>query len=752
MKAVFITFLSCLLPWSGATAGDYKVFPPKDPVECQASEFHVYCAEGIALRQPPAHPDFLWLNTNVEDEEAKDAKGEVHSIKHGVIRFVPLRAGTLEVPPLPATVDGSQVLLRYEPITVSANRLPPNATRMATLWNGAVEPPAFAMAGESFDLEILLFAAQGSNAKAEFEEPELLLPNARWQRNSLNIPGFAQKEGSLFYYFGTESYSETTTSENGIEFGVRRYKARFSVGESGTLQGVLAARAGVSDLWRTVYQRVSIPIRPLPPVPRGEFINTALVGQWSFKATLDPEKPVAGQAFTVRLDIDGTGDRYQCTDFDFSGLGFKSLGKSLKDRADSRVDHWRGCFEQRLLPTGQAASFPALVLGSFDPAQGKWIKHSLLAEKSIAGVTAQLTRPNLTTTPGLGERVRRPVWRNFPPTLLPLAALATLLPLGASWLRRRLDSRDPRRAVLRRQRALLVRELGNADPTKAAALLEQEGLSLLRAHLGMPDAAVPGEIANALSRDAAGSELAQVLRENDARRFSGGSAVLDGPKLARLFARLALLFILSGMAPLLQAMTPEECDAASRNGEWERAASGYDELIQQDPERPALYLNLAKVLTSAGRLQEARAACHTALLLEPRDGEARALHASLLLQLNQPPEFSVGFWRPDQLLAIAAILWIAAWVLFGLQRLNWLPLRWPAFAVLALAICFAGAAAFRSSAYASGQYLVIAKDEPSLPQGAIVRGSPGSDTAWITSSYADGSPRLIMAKHLRAIW
>jgi hypothetical protein len=753
MRTHFLTTIVALvLAWTTALAGNYELFPPKQAVESRLAEFHVYTTDDLTLQLPPAHRDFIWLDTKLEDQETKDAEGVARRIHHGVFRCIPLRTGTLEAPPLPATVAGSKVLLRFEPLVVATNPLPADATRMVTLWNGATTPPTTAVAGESIDLEILLFGAREKTKAVTFGDPELMIPNARWQSVSTNLIVGGNIKITPFHMFDRyNNYSQTSTRENDVDFTVRRYKTRFSVGESGTLEGVLAARVGVGGQSRHVIQHVSIPIRPLPPAPRGEFFNTGLVGLWSFKATMDPPQPVAGRPFTLRIDIDGIGERYQCKDFDFSGPGFKSMDKSLTDSEDSRFDHWRAHFEQRLLATGQTASFPGVVLGSFDPAQDKWVKHAVLAAQPVTGATAQSDLPDLTITPSTGESIRRPIWLNFPPALMLLAAFAPFLPFAGGLLRKRLDARDPKRAALRRQRAALTRQLEKANATETATLLEQEGMPLLRAHLGLPDAAAPGEIATALARDSAGQELAALLREHNASRFSGGASVLDGRKLAKLFGQLALLFLICAMHPL-HAMTAEECDAAARKGDWESAAKGYEALIQEDNGRPAIHLNLAKVLTSAGRLQEARAACQTTLLLDPGNRSARNLQSSLLHQLNEPPVFSIWLWRPDQILAAATGLWAFAWLALALHRLRWLPVRWPAFAIMGLAVCLAGAGELRAMAYVAGQYLVISNEDPSLPAGKIVRGTPADDAAFVTTSLPDGGTRVIPAKQLRAIW
>src|SRR6478609_117072 len=250
----FTTFVACVLAWTNALAGNYELFPPKQAMASNVAEFHVYSTDDLALQRPPTHRDFIWLDTKVEDQETKDAQGAARVIHHGVFRGIPLRAGSLEAPPLPATVGGSKVLLRYEPITVAANTLPANATRMVTLWNGATSPPTSAVTGESIDLEILLFAARNGSTKAQFEEPELLIPNARWQLVPI-ITMIPPSKSSRFYQFDGTGFSEGSTRENDIDFTVRRYKTRFSIGESGTLEGVLAAKLGVGGLSRSVFQQ-----------------------------------------------------------------------------------------------------------------------------------------------------------------------------------------------------------------------------------------------------------------------------------------------------------------------------------------------------------------------------------------------------------------------------------------------------------------------------------------------------------------
>lgn len=78
--------------------------------------------------------------------------------------------------------------------------------------------------------------------------------------------------------------------------------------------------------------------------------------------------------------------------------------------------------------------------------------------------------------------------------------------------------------------------------------------------------------------------------------------------------------------------------ALGQGGKMKQAIEGLKELVVKHPEEPGLYLNLGVAHRAAGHLEEAEAAFEKTLELDPKDYDAMAERASILLEREKKEE------------------------------------------------------------------------------------------------------------------
>jgi tetratricopeptide (TPR) repeat protein len=380
----------------------------------------------------------------------------------------------------------------------------------------------------------------------------------------------------------------------------------------------------------------------------------------------------------------------------------------LYPKVGSNYDFWEGDFTQTLLPTGKVGTLPAITLASFDTVDDKWRFQKITPTLNLPG-TSDITS-SMTPRIDAGTVTTRPVLLNLPASTFGAFALAPFLPFLFGLAKKRLDSRDPEQRKREQTLKRLIITFKSGQGT--AEEIDNELLPILRHKTRLPSGSTVREIASALDDQ----ELAKSLETHAENSFSTQERPFDFIALGRELTKISLLLLISISS--LKGSSLEEANQAFNEANFTKAISIYDSLIKESPDRGSLHYNLAQAHLSANAPSRARASCHTALLLDPLDKDARSLMSDIRERQGDLTVSRNRFLdlRPDQWVVVAAVIWVMTFLFFGVRKFNSLP-RWPGFTLGAIALLCLGTAAWRQvQHYSSDQYMVLADELPREPK------------------------------------
>lgn len=715
----------------------------------------------------PEHPKIIWLG---QSNRRYKANQNLNSLD-----FVVTAPGLLEFPPIPIVLNSKEFFIRLDDIMVVRNETSKTDTKLLVFWNETDTPPQQVHIGEAVEIQYfeMVEDTPGVGQRRSyplFSEPSSRVEGGQWHQYT-QIPGRRAYPEDYFFSFASggglfsqrnSNYEYQRREIQGIPYQIRIFKARLYFTRLGTVTGNLAATMGTSPSeQRTQVLPFKIEVLPLPPLPNDQALNTGLVGRWDFQSQILPRQPLPSSPLKIRLQVTGQGNPRLRNEFNFAGEGFPSVesqwttAKLYDGREDTNYDEWSGTFEQTLIPTGKVGTLPPRMIAYFDTVKDAWELVEISTALTLPGFTD--VTASLTPRAASGKSITRPVLLNLPVATFAAFAFAPFLPFLFGFARRKLDARDPILKAREKKLARLVQSFrsGQGKPDD----IDRDLLPLLRDHLSLPGGATSGEIAGALDDP----ELAALLRQHAQASFSATAAPIDLNSLAARLAKLTLLFLICLSS--LRGATIEEANAAFAESHFTTAAETYRELIENDPGNANLYFNLAQAYLSANDPARARAACQTALLLDPLDKETHELMSEIRQQQGDQTVSRSRFLslRPDQWILLSAFFWVGSFLYFGVRKLRPLPL-WPAAALLTTALLLATTGIWRQvHDYADDQYMVLADelpreldagtpnwDYPPLRVGQIVQiGETTATHAMVTSS---DSPFWLPLHQLQQVW
>jgi len=718
-------------------AADYQMSSlPRVAVEYQLYQFSIRSRDPITISALPEHSKIFWLSKKQGRIQTSAAR-EDYKVD---IQLIATSTGIVQFPPIPTIIGKESILIQLEELKVRPNPVPEETSSLRLLWNGKPETPEHVYIGQTFELTLEATFLR-SQRRSTASNPARNLDGADWHVFTPE-PGIKPHPSDYLYPFGRANrhhgihgpqfvnprfrpryirYKSVEPPEP--KYSTLQYRARFTVGSTDRLKGHFHYSLTVPTTGRRVaLATVDIPVKSIPPLPHETAIDTGLIGDWIVHNNSTPKLLAVQRPFKIQFGISGQGNPTLLKPIDFSAPGFSTITLNAQHLNESdRLSELRTIrFSQELLPSGDAPVFPAKTLATFNPDIDDWVLHEVNKPISLAGLSESVaaTTKFLPAT-DLGRRFQRPVLLNLPTLTFPLIALAPLLPFLARAAKRRLDQRDPERDARKVEFDALLSQLQNSDAS--LDLIDEKVLPFLRSQLELPTGATTGEVAGSLNSEH--PELANLLKKHSESSFSAQKFEIDLKTLATHLAKITFLCLLF-LAPLRGA-TLEEANTAFSEERYRTAAEQYEALIEESSGHPDLYLNLAKARLSSDQPARARAACHTALLLDPLNSEGRQLMDQILQRLGQPalPGTQLVALRPDQFLYIAAWLWAATFALIGARRLTPIP-RWPAWTCLALSLLLTGIGLWRNKhAYKPDQFMVLAKELPREPKA----GTPNWD-------------------------
>lgn len=753
---VLVDFL-LLFPLS--VFAEHKVDVPEYLTEHLAGEIRILADEPIGEVEFPEHPKVYWL-------DAVPEKLEYGSFPHAMtIRLVPRGPGQLVLPPIPMMIGDQRILIELPVFEVADNPVTEKEARLIAFYNSAVEPPSEVHVGEKIDFDILALSPPGMINSQVWDQPEIDLTGIVWRRYVLTR--FVDFE-NYFHIFQGRPYVLARGEIEGVNYSVRRFKCRAYFSEVGDLKGKihLSIPVGATTLsgffgnFRHDVIPLSMTVLPLPPAPNTGAFSTGLVGDWEFSLTVTPERPGVGEAIKLTVDIFGDGDPLALNELDFSGPGFPSSGTTLKVLTQPMSEHWHGQFEQELVPTGDVPRLPPITLASFDTEIDAWVEHRLSESIVIAGAKSLGSSGVGPPALAFGPAVQRPVISNLHPLAFVLFAIGPILPIAVFVGKRLVALRDVDRAKRRSEARSLVSELRDSVSSEQ---IDERLLPLLREHAKLPAGATAGEVADAYQAET--PDLAKALRQHAENAFrTGGSEVIDPKRIVSGLSKIAFVLAVGGLT-LGSARAVESMESAASAfdaGRFDEAAAIYREMAAENPEYPAVHVNLAKAYLAKADAPRAWAASHTAMLLDPRDSEVRSILKAAREGSGESalPGAGLLVFRPDRLLFAAAVLWFLGFVALAIGRARWVS---AVLIVAALAVAVV-AQIHNSRAYAEGQFMVVTDglprepvagepdlSLPTLDAGQLFRPTEWNDTHALIDT-TGGAPFWLPLQHLERVW
>ncbi|MGC6465252.1 MAG: tetratricopeptide repeat protein [Akkermansiaceae bacterium] len=749
--------IALLLTSHLARAQDYYVHKlPPQIVEQRLERIEIETRSELVFGKLPSHPKIVWL------EQSSRRIGD--NLNLNTLDFVVTAPGLLEFPPIPIAYENKEFFIRLDDVRVLRNPVSETDTGLTVYWNELDAPPEQVHLGESVEVRFVEMVAK---QETQFGRPYLTMPSNRvkggqWHQY-VEIPGRRALPQDFFFSYargfwdgGNRNYQPAERVIEGVEYEMRIYKSRLYFTEIGMATGHLSATLGTTSArQRTHLIPFKIEVLPLPPVPNSRAIDSGLIGRWDIQASVSPPQPLPSRQLSIRFAVRGKGNPKLRNKLDFSGEGFPSVESDWHYSSNPNYDEWNAIFEQTLIPTGKIGTLPARTIAHFDTESDEWKFVEVTPTLILPGFTD--VTASLTPRESIGKAITRPVLLNLPGATFAAFALAPLLPFFFGLAKKRMDARDPILEARRKKlRQLITRyQSGEADPSS----IDDELLPLLREHFELPGGATASEVADALTDE----ELAALLKQHSQSSFAANAERVDLKAVSARLAKLSFLFLLCFTQ--LRAATLEEANAAFDDSHFTTAAELYEELIEGNPGTPSLYFNLAQARLSADDPGRARAACHTAILLDPLNKESHDLMSEIRKRQGDETVAGSRFLslRPDQWLTLAAIIWIAAFLYVGIRKLRPLP-RWPGPAVMVIALVFAGTGIWKQlHDYTENQYMVLPEelpreleagtpnwDYPALRAGQIVTISEVTPTHALVSS--SDKPFWLPIHELQQVW
>lgn len=708
------------------------IYPPDVIADHRLTHIKLITRTEMELGKLPKHPKITWLGYSSvrlpNKQEIVD--GRVTSIMQteNRIDFIATSPGLIEFPPIPIALDNREFFIRVGDIRVEKNEASKTDSQLEVRWNSGSEIPRQVHLGEAVEVEfrqLVLQKEEDYSLGPKFSLPSNRVNGGQWHqftriqgRKAVPSDYYLSKSRGIFFsrfrdpYDSPSIYQEYPNQNlEGKYYTVRVYKTRLYFTKLGKATGHLSATmgtSGASNRLRTHVLPFEIEVLPIPPLPNDQAIDTGLIGDWDFEADFRPARPRAAQPFEINIEVTGLGNPQLRNQIDISCDGFPSVESSFEPRVSSNWDFWEGEFTQTLLPTGKVGTLPAITLASFDTVGDQWRFKKITPAFTLPGF--ENIADTFTPRKDPGSSITRPVLLNLPVATFGAFAIAPLIPFLFGFVKKRLDARDPEADERARVLKRIIQDFKNGKGS--SEIIDNDLLPILRHKLDLPAGATAREIADALDAP----DLAESLHKHAESSFSTTAAPVDLKSLAAQLAKFSILILLTFSG--LRGASLEEANQFFEKANYREAINGYRELLKESPNRASLHVNLAQAYLSSNDAARARASCHTALLLNPLDKDARELMSEIRERQGDLTVARNRFLdlRPDQWIIVAAFFWIIGFLYFGIRKFCSIP-RWPGFVITALALIFLGTAAWRQTHdYAADQYMVLAEELPREPE------------------------------------
>ncbi len=385
----------------------------------------------------PELPDFRVLSRG-ERRDMQITNGRVSNSTSYNYLLIPTRAGSYEIGPATAVIDGAEVRSRpftiqvtdaggqddeqdrdlFVTSTVSTDR-PWQGQQVIYTWRFYSRVPV----------------GQGSIESMDFGSDVVVEDLGEVRQFSTSIDGVQYSVNEVRKALFPQRSGEVTLPQTQLRVQVEAEQAR-RPGRRRSIFDEFDSLLGAGGRWATKYlltEPLTLDVRPLPPAPAGW---NGLVGEFDIRASLSRRELQVGQSATLEVRVGGSGNVQLLTEPDIPEL---PAFKIYPDQPDASIDRsgrlltGRKVFRRALVPlVAGALDVPPIDLVYFDPELGDYATRS--TERIDFDVTPAEGEEELMLTESLAPTTGKVAVRILADDILPVrrtaAGIVSAMPQG----------------------------------------------------------------------------------------------------------------------------------------------------------------------------------------------------------------------------------------------------------------------------------------------------------------------------------
>lgn len=386
----------------------------------------------------PELPDFRVLSRG-ERRDMQINNGRVSNSTSYNYLLIPTRAGSYEIGPATAVIDGAEVRSRPFTIQVTDAAGGQNDEQGRDLFVTSTVSTDRPWQGQQVIYTWRFYSrvpvGQGSIESMDFGSDVVVEDLGEVRQFSTSIDGVQYSVNEVRKALFPQRSGEVTLPQTQLRVQVEAEQAR-RPGRRRSIFDEFDSLLGAGGRWATKYlltEPLTLDVRPLPPAPAGW---NGLVGEFDIRASLSRRELQVGQSATLEVQVGGSGNVQLLTEPDIPEL---PAFKIYPDQPDASIDRsgrlltGRKVFRRALVPlVAGALDVPPIDLVYFDPELGDYATRS--TERIDFDVTPAEGEEELMLTESLAPTTGKVAVRILADDILPVrrtaAGIVSAMPQG----------------------------------------------------------------------------------------------------------------------------------------------------------------------------------------------------------------------------------------------------------------------------------------------------------------------------------
>lgn len=329
----------------------------------------------------PELPDFRVLSRG-QRRDMQIVNGRVSNSTSYNYLLIPTRAGTFDIGPATALIDGTEVRSRSFTIQVTGAE-EPDGGQNRDLFVSATVSTDRPWQGQQVIYTWRFYSrvpvGQGSIESMEFGNDVVVEDLGEVRQFSTSIGGVQYSVNEVRKALFPQRSGELTLPQTQLRVDVQVEQSRGSSRRRSIFDDFDSLLGG-GGRWATRYlltEPLTLDVRPLPAAPDGW---SGLVGEFDIRATLRRRELQVGQSATLEVQVGGAGNVQLLSEPDFPEL---PAFKVYPDQPDASIDRTgrrltgRKVFRRALVPlVAGPLDVPPIDLVYFDPGLGEYVTRS----------------------------------------------------------------------------------------------------------------------------------------------------------------------------------------------------------------------------------------------------------------------------------------------------------------------------------------------------------------------------------------